>query len=138
MQSEDFGGAPYVVNIEELTVNNNDFRQAKWTGAHMQMTVMSIEVGGEVGLEVHPDNDQFLRIESGQAKVLMGPTRDDLNFEQAASAGFAIFVPTGTWHNIVNPGDTPLKLYTIYAPAHHPRGTLHHTFAEAEAAEHAE
>lgn len=135
MQSEDFGGQPYVVDIEDLTLNNDDFRQAKWTGAHMQMTVMSIAVGGEIGLEVHDDHDQFLRIEAGNGTVYMGSAQDDLDFEKDVAADFAVFVSAGTWHNLVNTGDEPLKLYSIYAPGEHPRGTLHRTYEDAMAAE---
>ena len=100
-----------------------------------QMTLMTIPVGGEVGLEVHSDTDQFLRIEQGSAKVLMGPESDDLSSEWSAKDDWAIFVPAGTWHNIVNDGDEPLKMYSIYAPAHHPHGTIHPTFEDAMAAE---
>lgn len=138
MDSQDVGPAPHVVNIEELTKTNDNFRTAQWTGQHLQMTTMSIPVGGEVGLEVHPDNDQFLRIEQGKAKVVMGPAEDNLDKEWEAEDDFAIFVPTGTWHNIINVGDEDLKLYSIYAPSHHPHGTVHATFEEAEEAEAAE
>ena len=135
MDMNDYGKKPYVVNIEELTKQNDNFRVAKWTGANLQMTVMSIEVEGEVGLEVHDDHDQFLRIEAGKARVVMGPAEDNLDFEQVAEDDFAIFVPAGTWHNIVNIGDEPLKLYSIYAPAEHAAGTVHKTYEEAMAAE---
>lgn len=135
MDTTDYGGQPYVINIEELTVQNDKFRVAKWTGSNLQMTVMAIPVGGEVGLEVHGDHDQFLRVEEGSAKVVMGPAEDNLDFEQVAEDDFAIFVPAGTWHNIINTGDVPLKLYSIYAPAEHAKGTIHETFEEAMAAE---
>lgn len=135
---QDTGPNPYVVNIEELTKTNSNFRTAQWTGSFLQMTTMSIEVGGEVGLEVHNDTDQFLRIEAGKAKVLMGPAEDNLTEEWIAEDDFAIFVPSGTWHNILNIGDEPLKLYSIYAPPHHEHGTVHVTFEEAEEAEAAE
>jgi len=135
MDMNDYGQKPYVVNIEEITKQNDNFRVAKWTGVNLQMTLMSIEVGGEVGLEVHDDHDQFLRVEAGEAKVVMGPTEDNMDFEQMAEDDFAIFVPAGTWHNIINVGDEPLKLYSIYAPAEHPAGTVHKTFEEAMAAE---
>jgi mannose-6-phosphate isomerase-like protein (cupin superfamily) len=131
----DVGPNPYVVDIEELTKANTNFRTAQWTGSNLQMTTMSIEVGGEVGLEVHHGFDQFLRIEAGKAKVVMGPTEDNLDQEWDAEDDFAIFVPSDTWHNIINTGDEPLKLYSIYAPPHHPHGTVHATFADAEAAE---
>lgn len=135
MDLQDYGTEPYVVNIEELTTDNDKFRVAKWTGANLQMTVMAIQPGGEVGLEVHNDHDQFLRIEQGTAKVVMGPAEDDLSFEKEAEDDFAIFVPAGTWHNIINTGDEPLKLYSIYAPGEHPKGTIHETYEEAMEAE---
>lgn len=135
---QDVGPAPHVVDIEELTKANENFRTAQWTGTFLQMTTMSIEVGGEVGLEVHDDTDQFLRIEAGKAKVVMGPAEDNLTKEWEAEDDFAIFVPSGTWHNIINVGDEPLKLYSIYAPPHHEHGTIHKTYEEAETAEAAE
>jgi mannose-6-phosphate isomerase-like protein (cupin superfamily) len=138
MDLADHGQQPYVFNIEEMSVGNPNFRVAQWTGDHLQVTLMSIVVGGEVGLEVHPDTDQFLRVEQGKATVKMGPAKDNLNFEAAAEDGFAILVPAGTWHNIINIGEDELKLYSIYAPSHHPRGTIQATFADAAAAEAAE
>lgn len=134
----DNGKKPYVVDIEDLTVANEDFRKAQWTGQHLQMTLMSIEVGGEIGLEIHDDTDQFLRIEQGEARIVMGEDRDNMTFEETAEDDFAIFVPSGYWHNIINTGDIPLKVYSIYAPAHHPAGTVHKTKAEADEAEAAE
>lgn len=138
MDTTDHGPNPYVVDIEQLTKANTNFRTAQWTGSFLQLTTMSIEVGGEVGLEVHPDTDQFLRVEAGKAKVVMGPSEDSLDQEWDAEDDFAIFVPANTWHNIINVGDEPLKLYSIYAPPHHAHGTIHATFEEAEAAEAAE
>lgn len=132
---QDKAGKPYVVDIEELTKANENYRTAEWTGTFLQMTTMVIPVGGEVGLEIHEDTDQFLRIEAGKAKVLMGTKRDNLDFEKEAEDDFAIFVPSGYWHNVVNIGDEPLKLYSIYAPPHHPVGTVHETYAAAMAAE---
>mgnify|MGYP006304676823 CR=1 FL=1 len=131
----DKAGKPYVVDIEELTTGNTNFRTAEWTGQFLQMTTMAIPVNGEVGLEIHKDTDQFLRIETGKARVVMGKERDNLDFEQEAGDDFAIFVPSGYWHNILNIGDEPLKLYSIYAPPHHPLGTVHETYEIAMAAE---
>lgn len=131
----DYGTQPYVVNIEEATVENEAFRVAKWTGNHMQMTLMSIQPGDDIGLEVHHDHDQFLRIEGGIGLVQMGSSEDNLDFEQNVEDDFAVLVPAGAWHNITNTGDRPLKLYSIYAPSEHPRGTVHETKAEADAAE---
>jgi len=129
------GKKPYVVDIEELTTENRNFRTAEWTGEFLQLTTMSIEIGGEVGLEIHKDTDQFLRIEAGRAKVLMGKTKENLDFETEAKDDDAIFIPTGYWHNIINIGEEPLKLYSIYAPPHHPAGTVHETYAVAMEAE---
>ena len=128
MDTRDYGPEPYVTDIESLTVENENYRTAKWTGSHIQMTLMSIVVGGEVGLEVHPDTDQFLRIEQGTARVLMGPKKDDLSYEETATEDFAILVPAGTWHNVLNVGEDELKLYVLYAPPHHAHSTIQETY----------
>lgn len=132
---EDFGPDPFVVNIEKATLENPFFRRALWTGTHLQLTLMCIPPGGEIGLEMHPDLDQFLRLEQGRGRVMMGPTQDNLNFQRNVSDGFAIFIPAGTWHNLVNTGNEPIKLYSIYAPVQHPAGTIHCTKADSDAAE---
>jgi len=132
---KDYGPEPFVVNITEATKQNNTFRTALWTGNHLQLTLMSIGVGEDIGLEVHPHVDQFLRIEEGQGIVKMGDSKDDLNFLRKVYDDFAIIIPAGKWHNIINTGNKPLKLYSIYAPPNHPHGTIHETKAEAEAAE---
>ena len=132
---KDNGPNPYVVNIEELTLENENFRTAVWTGANMQMTLMTIQPGDDIGLEVHEDHDQFLRIEQGLATVLMGDSEDTMESWDAED-DFAILVPAGKWHNVVNTGDQPLKLYSLYAPSEHAHGTVHATKAEADAAEH--
>lgn len=132
---KDYGGEPFVVNIEEVTKKNNTFRTALWTGSHLQVTLMSINVGEDIGLEVHPTLDQFIRIEEGQGRVQMGDSKDRLDFEEKAYADFAILVPAGKWHNLTNTGNKPLKLYSIYAPPEHPYGTVHETKAIAMAAE---
>lgn len=132
---QDHGPNPYVVNIEELTLQNENFRTAGWTGSCMQMTLMTIQPGDDIGLEVHDDHDQFLRIEQGTARVEMGPNETELESWDAAD-DFAIFVPAGKWHNITNTGSDALKLYSIYAPPEHAHGTVHETKAIAEAAEH--
>jgi mannose-6-phosphate isomerase-like protein (cupin superfamily) len=135
MDLKDYGPNPFVVNIEEATKANNNFRTALWTGSHLQVTLMSIEVGGEIGLEVHPELDQFIRIEEGQGLVMMGDRKDQLNFRQNVYDNFAFIIPAGKWHNLINTGNKPIKLYSIYAPVQHPYGTVHKTKAEADAAE---
>lgn len=135
IQLKDYGPEPFVVNIEEATTQNNNYRTALWTGEHLQVTLMSIDVGDDIGLEVHPTVDQFLRIEEGEGLVQMGDSENNLSYEKQAYDDFAIMVPAGKWHNVTNTGNTPLKLYAIYAPPEHERGTIHETKAIAEAAE---
>lgn len=131
----DYGPNPFIVDIKKATLNNNTFRTALWTGNHLQLTVMSIAVGEDIGLEMHPNVDQFLRVEDGQGLVRMGASKDHLNMQQPVFDDFAIFVPAGTWHNLINTGNRPLKLYSIYAPPNHPWGTIQQTKAIAQAAE---
>lgn len=124
---KDYGPQPYVVDIGKATEQNNNYRTTLWTGNHLQLTLMSIKVGGDIGVEVHPVIDQFIRIEEGQGIAQMGPSKNNLEFQRNIYDGFAIFVPAGTWHNVVNTGNKPLKLYSIYAPPQHPHGTVHAT-----------
>lgn len=133
-KSKDYGPEPFAINIEEATKENKYYRSTLWTGKHYQLTLMSIDPGDDIGLEVHPDVDQFLRIEEGQGIVKMGNSKKHLDFQMRVRDGFAIFVPAGTWHNLINTGKGPLKLYSIYAPPQHPHGTLHKTKADAQAA----
>lgn len=134
-KQKDYGPKPFVINIEEATQKNKNFRTALWTGKHLQLTLMSIDVGGEIGLEIHPHLDQFIRIEEGQGIVKMGNRKDKLDFEARVSDDFIFIIPAGTWHNLINTGNKPIKLYSIYAPPQHPWGTVHKTKADAEEAE---
>ena len=134
--STDAGPNPFVVDIESATLENDNYRTTLWTGNNLQMTVMSIEVGGDIGLEVHEDGDQFLRVEQGKARVQMGPAEDDLSFDEEVGDDWVILVPAGQWHNVTNIGDEPLKVYALYAPPEHPHGTVHATREEADADEH--
>lgn len=136
MPINDYGPEPFVTNIDKATMQNKNYRTALWTGQNLQLTLMSIPVGGEIGLEVHPNTDQFLRIESGNGITMMGPDENRLNYQRPVSDGYAVFVPAGTWHNIINTGSYPLKIYTIYAPPHHPHGTVQPTKAIADTEEH--
>ncbi|WP_209121250.1 cupin domain-containing protein [Alkalihalobacillus sp. BA299] len=131
----DYGPNPFVVDIEEITKQNNTYRTAIWTGNHLQVTLMSIDVGDDIGLEVHPNLDQFIRIEEGQGFVQMGDSKDRLDFQANVYDDYAIMIPAGKWHNLTNTGHTPIKLYSIYAPPQHPYGTVHATKAIAMAAE---
>ncbi|HSI20679.1 MAG TPA: cupin domain-containing protein [Verrucomicrobiae bacterium] len=120
----------HISDIETESIENTDFRRVLFTGKHSQLVLMSLKPGEEIGSEVHPDNDQFFRVESGIGTVVVDGE------EQPIGDGTAIVVPAGAEHNVINESDDEdLKLYTIYSPAHHPKGTVHHTKKEAEAAE---
>lgn len=136
MKLKDYGPEPFAINIEKATKRNDNFRLALWTGSHLQLTLMSLKVGEDIGLEIHPDLDQFIRIEEGQGLVKMGDSSDNLDFQKKVSDDFIFIIPAGKWHNLINTGKTPLKLYSIYAPPQHPHSTVHKTKADAEAAEH--
>lgn len=131
----DHGPKPYVVNINAAAKQNNTFRTALWTGTYFQVTLMSLNAGDDIGLEMHPDVDQFLRVEQGQGMVRMGKSKNNLTFQRHIFDDSAIVIPAGTWHNLTNTGTIPLKLYSIYAPPNHPFGTVHHTKAAAMSAE---
>ena len=123
--------AGYFGSIEKQTEENEYFRQVLFTGKHMQLVVMSLKPGEEIGNEVHPDVDQFFRIEQGEATFVFNG-----NEKKVARDGDAVIVPAGTYHNVINASkDTPMKLYTIYAPPNHPDKTIHRTKAEADRAE---
>jgi len=132
---KDYGPGPFAVDIEEAAEQNNNFRIALWTGRHLQVTLMSINVGNDIGLEIHPQLDQFIRIEEGQGLVKMGDRMNAMNFQAIVLDGDAFIIPAGKWHNLINTGNKPLKLYSIYAPPQHPYGTVHATKADAIAAE---
>jgi len=123
--------APYIGAIEKQTLNNNYFRQVLYTGKHAQLVVMCLQPGEEIGNEVHPNVDQFFRIEQGEATFVF-----DGKDRHSAKDGDAVIVPAGTYHNVINASQTAkLKLYTIYSPPNHPDKTVHKTKAEAEKAE---
>jgi mannose-6-phosphate isomerase-like protein (cupin superfamily) len=132
---EDIGPEPQSFDLERATVENATYRTVAWTGKHLQLTLMSIEPGEDIGLEAHPGTDQFLRLDAGRGRVQMGPAEDRLDFEQEVEDGWAIFVPAGTWHNVTNIGDEPMRLYAVYAPVHHAPGAVQPTAEDAEQAE---
>lgn len=121
----------YVGPIEEQTLENNFFRHVLYTGKYAQLVVMSLNPGEDIGDEVHPNVDQFFRIEKGEATFVFNE-----NQMRQAKDGDAVVVPAGTFHNVINTSSSmPLKLYTIYSPPNHPEGTVHKTKVEAQAAE---
>ena len=125
----------WVDDIERATLENTDFRRVLFTGRRTQLTVMSLAPGEEIGVEMHDHLDQFLRIEQGRARVTFGPSADTVDVEHDVADDWAVIVPGGVWHNVVNTGDGDLKLYSLYSPPEHPDGTVHPTKADADAAE---
>jgi mannose-6-phosphate isomerase-like protein (cupin superfamily) len=130
---KDIGPKPQSFDLEQATLDNENYRTVVWSGRFLQVTLMSIPVGGDIGLEAHPDTDQFLRLDGGRGRVQMGPAKDQLTFDKEVSDGWCILVPAGTWHNVTNVGDEPMQVYAIYAPAHHKPGKIHKSFDEGEA-----
>lgn len=128
----DHGPDPYVLDIEDVTTSNENFRDTLWTGKYLQMTVMSIPAGGEIGAEIHDDHDQFLRLEGGQGRIKIGRAADDLDVDRVVEDDDAVFIPAGSWHNMVNEAEEPIKLYSIYAAPDHVHGTTHRTKEDAD------
>jgi mannose-6-phosphate isomerase-like protein (cupin superfamily) len=117
----------YTKNIEQATLDNTNFRQVEYTGQHIQLVLMSLNPNEEIGSEIHPDNDQFFRFESGEGKVIVGETI------YMVGDGDVVIIPAGTEHNIINTSSKEsLKCYTIYAPPHHKDGVVHSTKQAAE------
>jgi mannose-6-phosphate isomerase-like protein (cupin superfamily) len=132
MTIKDIGPDPQSFDLEQATLENTTYRTVAWSGKHLQLTLMSIPVGEDIGLEAHPETDQFLRLDGGRGRVQMGSAEDQLDFDREVEDGWAIFVPAGTWHNITNIGDEPLQLYAVYAPVHHAPGQVQPTAEDAE------
>jgi len=113
----------YIVNIEKETLENTDYRRVLYTAKNSQLVLMNLQPGGEIGMEVH-HLDQFIRIEQGTGKAILDGVEHDLQ------ADFAVVVPAGAKHNIINTGETEMKLYTVYSPPEHKDGLVEHTKAE--------
>ena len=133
--NKDYGPGPDVINVKETAEENCIFRTAVWTGCHLQMTVMAIPPCSDIGLEIHTDTDQMIRVEAGCGMVLFGKCKNQPDYKYCLRTGDAVFVPAGTWHNIKNTGETLLKLSSVYAPPKHPKGTVHMTKEDALLAE---
>lgn len=132
MSQMDFGPNPYIMNVQGLAAQNQNFRAAIWTGCNVQMTLMHIQPYEEIGWEMHDDTNQIIRVEQGTAVVLMGEYRGRTDTKDNIRTGDVVFVPAGTWHNVMNAGRCPLKVSSIYAPPNHKRGTIHRTKKDAE------
>lgn len=133
--TKDLGAKPSVINLRNEAISNDNFRTSIWTGEYLQVTVMSIPVGGEIGLEMHDNLEQFIKLESGCANVYMGNTKQEVKFVGKLNSNYAIVVPSGTWHNIINACSCPLKVYSVYAPPNHPFGTVHKSKLDSDLSE---
>ncbi|WP_127754463.1 cupin domain-containing protein [Devosia sp. 1566] len=127
----DIGPERQAFNLEQATRENQNYRAVAWSGRYLQVTLMSIPVGSDIGLEVHPETDQFLRLDAGQGRAQIGPAKDQLTFEREVCDGWCVLIPAGTWHNVTHIGGQPMQLYVIYAPSHHQPGKVHQTAAAA-------
>ena len=131
-ETEPLNNPAGIINIHKESLLNKNFRKEIWTGKHLQVTVMSIPPKSEIGIELHNNLDQFIRIQSGIASLYLGKTKKDIKFAGNANFNDAILIPAGTWHNILNKQNRPLKLYSIYAPPNHPIGAIHKTKLESD------
>jgi mannose-6-phosphate isomerase-like protein (cupin superfamily) len=135
MKITDNGPQPNAFDLETATKENSTYRTVAWTGRYLQVTLMSIPPGSSIGLEAHPETDQFVRLDAGKGHVTMGPSKDDLDFQLDVEDGWSVQVPAGTWHDIINTGDEDMRLYVVYAPVHHTPGIVQETAENAEADE---
>jgi mannose-6-phosphate isomerase-like protein (cupin superfamily) len=126
----------WVGDVERATLDNDTFRTVLFTGEHTQLTVMRLGPGEDIGREAHSHLDQFLRIEQGSARVELGRGEDEIDETHEVEGDWAIIVPAGVWHNVVNTGSGDVKLYSLYSPPEHPDGTVHRTREDADRAEH--
>lgn len=126
----------WVADIEEATLANRNFRTVLYTGEHTQLTVMRLRAGEEIGWEAHGHLDQFLRIEQGAGRLDVGRSGDGVDEQHEVGDDWAIIIPAGVWHNVVNTGDGDLHLYSLYSPPEHPPGTVHATKADAAEDDH--
>lgn len=132
MRITDNGPQPNAFDLETATKENANYRTVAWTGKYLQVTLMSIPPGSSIGLEAHPETDQFVRLDAGTGRVTMGPAENDLNFQLDVSDGWSVQVPAGTWHDIINTGTEDMRLYVVYAPVHHTPGIVQGTAEDAE------
>ncbi|WP_447952775.1 cupin domain-containing protein [Sphingopyxis chilensis] len=135
MTISDIGPRPQAFDLEQVTRENRNYRTVAWSGRYLQVTLMSIAPGHDIGLEMHPDTDQFLRLDAGRGRAQIGPAKDQLSFDVEVSDGWCMMIPAGSWHNVSNIGEEPMQIYAIYAPVHHKPGKIHRTSSEALADE---
>lgn len=120
---KDYGPDPCALDLKQAALENEKYRETLWTGDHFQVTLMCIPAGGgDIGLEIHHDNDQFIYLVSGTGRVQLGKDKDNLTVDKIVHAGEAVFIPDNTWHNVTNAGDEPMKCFSLYAPVKHAHG----------------
>ena len=135
MHMTDYGPRPLVMDVVKAALNNNNYRSALWTGEHLQLTLMTLRTGDDIGLEAHPHTDQFLFVAEGSATALLGESKDSL-VRYPMFCEHVLFVPAGTYHNVINTGNRPLRLISVYGPPAHAHGTVHRTKEIAMEEEH--
>ena len=133
MTVKDIGPQPQAFDLEQATLDNRNYRTVVWSGRYLQVTLMSIPVGGDIGLEMHPETDQFIRLDAGRGRAQIGKSKDQLTYDREVSDGWCVLIPAGTWHNVTNIGPEPMQVYAIYAPVHHKAGKVHADASEAAA-----
>lgn len=133
--NEDLDVKQNLINIHSDALCNKNFRKEIWTGEHLQVTLMSIPVGGEIGLEMHDNLEQFIKVEGGCANVYMGATKQDVKLIGKINSHYAVIIPSGMWHNVINTSCCPLKVYSVYAPPKHPIDTVHKTKLDSDLSE---
>jgi mannose-6-phosphate isomerase-like protein (cupin superfamily) len=133
MSIVDIGPRPQAFDLEAETLENSQYRTVAWSGTYLQVTLMSIPVNGDIGLEMHGETDQFIRLDRGRGRAQMGPSKAELTFDEEVTDGWCVLVPAGSWHNVTNIGDEPMQVYTVYAPQHHQPGKVQQTQAIAAA-----
>lgn len=132
MDLRDYGKEAITFNMKDIVLKNENYRTTIWTGDYFQITLMCIPAGGgDIGMEIHPNVDQFLRLESGCGKVEMGEEKDVVTLSKVVKTNDVIIIPANTWHNVTNIGEKPMKLYSIYSPPNHPYGIKEKTKKEA-------
>lgn len=134
--SIDQGARPFVTNLNQDAINNTYFRATRWTCKNMQLTLMSVPIDSDIGLDVHLNSDQLFYIERGSALVLMGRCQECLDYQSQIYNDYTVLVPAGIWHNIINTGHDELKMFSIYAPSLHPHGSIYESKEEEEVYEH--
>lgn len=115
---------PYALDVKNAAIDNTNYRETVWTGDYLQMTFMHIPPRGDIGAEIHEDTDQMIRVEEGYGLAVFGNGPGQMRQRRYLSQGDVFYVPAGTWHNVINRGNIPLKLSSIYGPPHHPVGTV--------------